>query len=203
MNRSMTPRSSTCACSCCRREGVAGAGDHWESPAPPRRDKVGPGELGGPSLPSSAGRRIGPAVAEESPGGLACLALDLPGPRLLDRVRTELRGQQGLDLQLLLGGEREQLVGRLLRLERSFGALARGDDLGGRLGIVAYVRDDAVLDVHRLAECRHRTVKLAACPCDALVAGEASVEAVWKQLAIALVELIDAEADALRLAHQP
>src|SRR5690606_5185798 len=70
-------------------------------------------------------------------------------------------------------------------------------------GIVAYVRDDAVLDVHRLAECRHRTVELAACPCDALVAGEASVEAVWKQLAIALVELIDAEADALRLAHQP
>src|SRR5690606_34223710 len=123
--------------------------------------------------------------------------------RLLDRVRTELRGQQGLDLQLLLGGEREQLVGRLLRLERSFGALARGDDLGERLGIVAYVRDDAVLDVHRLAECRHRTVELTACPCDALVAGEASVEAVRKQLAIALVELIDAEADALRLAHQP
>src|SRR3546814_13289148 len=62
-------------------------------------------------------RRVGRPRAEEASrrraGGFFLLRL----ARLVQRFRAVLRGHQVLDLELLLGGKGEQLVGRLLRLQ--------------------------------------------------------------------------------------
>ena len=102
---------------------------------------------------------IGVPVAEEPAHILAGLPLDLRAFGLLDRLRAELGGHHVLDLELLLGGEREKLIGGLLRLERAFRALAARDDLGERLGVGADIVDDLALHAHRLAERRHRRVE--------------------------------------------
>src|SRR5690606_17198917 len=131
----------------------------------------------GRRCPSSVARRVGLAVAEEARRAFACFARYLAGPRLFDRVRAELCRHHRLDLELLLGGESEELVGGLLRLQRAFGGLASRDDRGERLGVVAHIVYDAVLNAHRLAERRHGAVELIAGASGTLVAGENPVEA--------------------------
>src|SRR5690349_6126048 len=83
--------------------------------------------------------RVGLARAEEGLGRRARLLAFLEAPRLLHRLAAELRRHQLLELKLLLGGEREQLVSRLLRLQRTFRALASRDDLGERRSVAADV----------------------------------------------------------------
>src|SRR3546814_1774065 len=95
------------------------------------------GELGRSAAPSSLARGVGLAVTEESGRPRPRLTRALRAPRRFERFGSELRRHQILELELLLGREREKLVGRLLRRERTFGALAFGDDLAERLGIVA------------------------------------------------------------------
>src|SRR3569623_1461561 len=95
MKRSMTPRSSTFESSIEWCRG-APAGERCRSPA-------------------GCGRaRPGAEVA----------ALGLGAARRCGRLGAILRGHQVLDLELLLGGQREQLVGGLSHLQRAFGALA-------------------------------------------------------------------------------
>src|SRR3546814_6335082 len=84
---------------------------------------------------------------------------DVCSSDLLDRFAPELRCHHVLELELLLGGEREELVGRLLRLERSFGTLAARDDVGERLGVGLDVLDDLRLHGHGLAECTHAGIE--------------------------------------------
>src|SRR3954469_17714866 len=54
-------------------------------------------------------RRVGGAGSEELCGGCARVRLGLDATGLLDRLRAILRRHQILDLELLLGAEREQL----------------------------------------------------------------------------------------------
>src|SRR3546814_3826403 len=105
-----------------------------EAMRPPRRGRRQAGEQGRRATPSSLGRRVGLTVAEETRRPRSRLAGALRAPRCCERVRSELRRHQILKLELLLGGERQKLVGGLLRRERPFGALTLGDDLAQRLG---------------------------------------------------------------------
>src|SRR3546814_5526375 len=72
--------------------------------------------------------RVGVAGAEELGGRVLRVGLRLHAAGLVDRIRAILRGHQRLALELLLGDEREELVGRLLCLQCPFGALAALDD---------------------------------------------------------------------------
>ena len=85
---------------------------------------------------------------------------------------------------------------------RVAGLAAARDDVGERLRVAPYVVDDAVLDPHRLAKRGHRGIELIACASHTLIAAEHLIELLRVELAEALVELIDAEVDALRLAHE-
>src|SRR3546814_20530021 len=91
------------------------------------------GGLGRSAAPRSLARGVGLAVTEESGRPRPRLTRALRAPRRFERFGSELRRHQILELELLLGREREKLVGRLLRRERTFGALAFGDDLAERL----------------------------------------------------------------------
>src|SRR3546814_7261071 len=115
------------------REPLAGRGG---SQAIPATGTALAGELGRSAAPSSLARGVGLAVTEESGRPRPRLTRALRAPRRFERFGSELRRHQILELELLLGREREKLVGRLLRRERTFGALAFGDDLAERLGIV-------------------------------------------------------------------
>src|SRR3546814_3173814 len=95
------------------------------------------------------------AVTEESRRPRPRLARALAATRRFERFGSELRRHQILELELLLGREREKLVGRLADLKRSFGALAPGDDLAECLRVVANIFDDTTLDAHRLPEGSH------------------------------------------------
>src|SRR3546814_3145926 len=86
------------------------------------------GELGRSAAPSSLARGVGLAVTEESGRPRPRLTRALRAPRRFERFGSELRRHQILELELLLGREREKLVGRLLRRERTFGALARSEE---------------------------------------------------------------------------
>ena len=72
-------------------------------------------------------------------------------PRLGQRLGAALRCQQGLELELLLGGEREQLVGGLAA---PASALRRPGEALTRLGeldrVALHVLDDLRLDHHGL-----------------------------------------------------
>src|SRR3990167_5021591 len=202
----MTFRSSIWAGSCLKLKGVAGGAAQGRATPSRPGDETGsdPGGAGGAVLAclSSLAWRVSLAVAEEAARRLACLARDLAPLRLLDRFRPELRRHHLLKLELLLGGEREKLVRGLLRLKRAFRALAARDDVGERLRVAPYVVDDAVLDPHRLAKRGHCGIEWIACASRTLIAAEPLIELLRVELAEALVELIDAEVDALRLAHE-
>ncbi len=86
-----------------------------------RRQARGPlwGELGGfaPRLQVnvvSISRRISLAVAQKLLGGGLRFTLGLRAPRRFHALATKLRRHQILQLKLLLGGQREQLIGRLM-----------------------------------------------------------------------------------------
>src|SRR3546814_4589165 len=79
-------------------------------------------------VPYTTRFRSGVAGAEELGGRVLRGGLRLHAAGLVDRIRAILRGHQRLDLELLLGDEREELVGRLLCLQCPFGALAALDD---------------------------------------------------------------------------
>src|SRR3546814_382944 len=85
----------------------------------------------------------------------------------------------------------------------AFGALALRDDLAERRRVAANIFDDPALHLHRLAERGHFGVEPLLCCRDLFVAGHRRGEAVGEQLTVALVELIDAKVDPLRLSHQP
>src|SRR3546814_16882583 len=72
----------------------------------------------------------------------------LAATRRFERFGSELLRHQILELELLLGREREKLVGRLADLKRSFGALAPGDDLAECLRVVANIFDDKIGRAH-------------------------------------------------------
>ena len=98
------------------------------------------------------GARGGRTRAQKAGRDGACVLLALQASRALDRVGAVLRGHHVLQLELLLGGEREKLVGGLCRLERSFGALAARYDRRQRAGVGLDVADDAGLDLEGVAQ---------------------------------------------------
>src|SRR5690606_1078976 len=108
--------------------------------------------------PSSLTRCVSLAVAEESACAFARFACALVTPCRLERLGPELRRHQVLNLELLLGGEREKLVRRLLRLQSAFSTLALVDESLQGLRIVADIFGDAALHRHRVAECGHLVV---------------------------------------------
>ena len=99
--------------------------------------------------------------------------------------------------------EREQLVGRLLRLQRAFGALAARDDArrapGRRSRTLATIWLCTPI-VWRKADIAASSRARAAA--DALVAAHQLVEALRVELPELRVELVDPEVDAPGLAHQ-
>src|SRR3546814_10683277 len=94
--------------------------------APPR-DRIWP--VG----PRGLVGRVGRSGSQESLGrgaGFRCLR----GPSgLLARLTAELCRHHVLQLELLLGRQRKQLVRGLLSLKRAFGALAARNDVGEHL----------------------------------------------------------------------
>src|SRR3546814_3895232 len=74
--------------------------------------------------------------------GLARIQRVLRLPRGIHALGAILRGHQILDLELLLGDQREQLVGRLLGLERSLRALALRRERGERRRVGGDVRSE-------------------------------------------------------------
>src|SRR3546814_15303934 len=107
-----------------------------------------------------------------------------------------------LELELLLGREREKLVGRLADLKRSFGALAPGDDLAERLRVVANIFDDTALDAHRLPEGSHFIVQPLLGDRNSLVALHHLANAGRELPHKLLAQLIDADVDTFRLPLQ-
>src|SRR3546814_7042365 len=79
--------------------------------------------------------RVSRSGSQESLGrgaGFRCLR----GPSgLLDRLTAELCRHHVLQLELLLGRQRKQLVRGLLSLKRAFGALAARNDVGEHLRV--------------------------------------------------------------------
>ena len=74
------------------------------------------------------------------------VGLGLDAARSFDCVGPVLSRHHALDLQLLLGSEREQLVCRLSDLKRAFGILTSRDDCRKGLAIGLDVADDLRLD---------------------------------------------------------
>ena len=68
------------------------------------------------------------------------------------RIGAILRRHHVLDLELLLGGKRQQLVGRLTDLKCAFGSLAAGDDCRQRLSVRADIADDLCLNAQSMLE---------------------------------------------------
>src|SRR3546814_19949315 len=68
---------------------------------------------------------VGAAGTEELLRRRLAVGFGLRAARLFERLGAILRGHQVLDLELLLGGERAQLVGGLPDLPRAFGARKR------------------------------------------------------------------------------
>src|SRR5690606_40320475 len=93
--------------------------------------------------PRSARRRPRLAVAKEAARRFACFALDLRALRALERLFAKLCRHQLLNLELLLGGERQQLVRGLRGLQPAFGALASLDECPQRRGVAATILHDA------------------------------------------------------------
>ena len=103
------------------RKGVAGAGGHGGSKPYGARDETGSdrGSWGAVlACLSLLARRVGAAIAKEPGGALAPFSRALVAPRRFERLGAELCRHKALDLKLLLGGERQKLVGGLLRLDR-------------------------------------------------------------------------------------
>src|SRR3546814_13700321 len=76
---------------------------------------------------------VGAAGTEELLRRRLAVGFGLSAARLFERLGALLRGHPVLDLELLLGGEREQLVGGLPDLQSAFGALTARADGGERL----------------------------------------------------------------------
>lgn len=121
--------------------------------------------------------------------------------RLLDRLAAELRGHHVLELGLLLGGEREKLVGRLTDLKRAFRTLAAGDYFGERLGVALDVFDHLRLDSHRMAKRAHACIEPRAGVANAGISPQCRAEVMRKQRLKLVVELVDPKIDGLRAAH--
>jgi hypothetical protein len=121
---------------------------------------------------------------------------------LLEGIRTELRGHHLLERELLPGGDRQQLVGRLGRGKPALGVLAPVDRRSERLGIATGVGDDAGLNGHRPAKGVAARVIAGAGRLQPLVARGGRVELARVERAQPGIELRDVEVDALRLLHQ-
>src|SRR3546814_2853309 len=98
--------------------------------------------------------RVGRAGSEEASGRGASVGLGLNASSSFDRLSAILCRHHALNLELLLGRERQQLVGRLSDLEGAVGALAAGDDRRQSLCIRTDVPHDLRLDAERVAEGR-------------------------------------------------
>src|SRR3546814_9288028 len=90
----------------------------------------------GPCRPQGLFGRVGRSGTEEFRRGGARLGRLRRAARLLDARRPELRRHPVLELELLLGGKGEELVGRLLGLERSLRALAPVHNRGQGLRVL-------------------------------------------------------------------
>src|SRR3546814_17775277 len=75
--------------------------------------------------------------------------------RLFLGVGPELGGHHLLELELLFRSEREQLIGGLLRLQRTLGALAPRDNVCERRHVVVDVLDHLRLDRPGMATSVH------------------------------------------------
>jgi hypothetical protein len=142
--------------------------------------------------------RVGRAGAEELLGRGARVASACAAGAPLDRLGAELRRHHLLDLELLLGGEREQLVGRLLRLQRAFGALALAT-ISASVGILARPSRRSAPGRSSCAGTQAIARVERARAADALVARQRWSKLVREERAELLVELVDLEVDALRL----
>ena len=171
------------------------------SEAPPRGERRRQGEAV-VAHPAALSGRVGRAGTEELRGGGAGIDLGLRAAGLLDRLGAILRGHHVLDLELLLGRQRQQLVCGLLRLQRPFGALALCNDRGQGLSIRCDILDDLRLHSHGLLIGGHGRIEATAC-CDHLLIGtQRRGEALREKLAELLVEAGYLKPYALRLAHQ-
>src|SRR5438309_2617172 len=167
----------------------------------PRRVRA----AGAPPSPirgSAAFGGIGALLPQEPAGGGAAVFLGLGAPRPVERGAVELGGHQALELHLLLDAEREELVRRLADLEVADGALAAGDELGERPGVLADILGDLSLHAHRLPVGRSGGVETRPRVEDPLVAAEDALRRAGKQRPHALVEAIHSKVYALRLPHQ-
>lgn len=109
-----------------------------------------------PPRPSVPG--IGGAGTEEPARGLARRFLRLRLARGVFGLGPVVGGHQRLDLHLLLGRERNELVRGLLRLQRADGALAPIDEIGEQPFVGAHILDDLRLHPHGLAKGVHGTL---------------------------------------------
>src|SRR3546814_8324932 len=81
-------------------------------------------------------------------GRVARVGLRLAGRSAFDRVGAVLHGHQRLDLELLLGDEGQELVGRLLGLKRALRTLAALNDVVQRALVTGNVLDDLRSEEH-------------------------------------------------------
>src|SRR3569623_1443803 len=201
MKRSMTERSFTWR-GCFReramvsRDPAAIGGDSPTDPATRRRA----GGAGARRLSSSRALlpRVGLAGAKKLLGRGPPVDLGLRPARLFQRLGAELRRHDLLELELLLGGQREQLVGRLLRVQAAFRTLASGNDRSQRFGVVADILDDLRLHGHGLAEAVHAGIEPGPGSAHAGIHAQRLIEVTREELADAGIELVDPEIDALR-----
>src|SRR5258705_5776314 len=158
-----------------------------------------------PPLPAPVGRSVAGSVGlarpEKSFGRGARFGFGLGSPRPVQPGASIFGGHHRLKLQLLLGAERQELVGRLLRLEAPGRAVTPSGKLGEECGIVADVGDDLRLHRHAVPESLHRAVELGLGAGDPLV-GPKHRRSVGEHGFELPVELADLELDAPGLTHE-
>ena len=107
-----------------------------------------------------------------------------------------------LDLELLLGDQREQLISGLLDLQCALRSLAAGHEAVERCLVCRDVFDHLRLDGHRLLIGGHRRRQPGTGIGDVLVVGQRRIEARRVKRLILLIEQSDVELDVRRLPHQ-
>ena len=124
----------------------------------PRRGSIRPRERRDRCCLISIGG-IGFAGAKELLGRRSGVGLGLRAARLLHRIGAILRGHHRLELHLLLGCERQELVGGLPDLKRPFRLLAAGSDGIEGYSVISQGAHDLRLHPHALFMSLHGSIE--------------------------------------------